>query len=418
MRDYPVCGRGGVDLASLSSRHEKKAAVPNSSFLRFLIIGNHGPSLINFRTPLMRQIAADGHKVMAVTPLNDLDASTQQKVRDALKRLGVDLHALDLARTGLSPSADFSYLLALRQIIAELEPDRILAYSIKPAIYAGLAARTLRHPHFYPMLSGLGYAFTDGDDLRKTLVRTVASKLLKSSFKGSRAAIFQNSDDEQLLRKTGVLPQRTRSSVVSGSGVDMTHFVPDPLTEAPQQPTFLMVCRIMIDKGVREFAEAAALVKQRYPHAKFQLLGALDTANPASPDAAEIGTWTAIDYLGSTDDVRPYLRACHAFVLPSFYREGVPRSALEALAMGRAVVTTDHPGCREAVIEGENGFKVPVRDSVALAEAFEKLILEPDLFVSMSHQSLNLARTRFDVEIVNRDMLRIMNIGSATPTAI
>jgi glycosyltransferase involved in cell wall biosynthesis len=391
--------------------------MPPNEPLNFLIIGNHAPSLTNFRTPLMRQLVADGHKVTAVVPLNDLDERAAQTVRDALEQLGVDLIPVDLARTGLGPVRDLSYMLALRRVIARLRPDRIMAYAVKPAIYAGLACRTLGHPHFYPMLAGLGYAFTDGGGARKRMVRVMVSKLLKASFLGAHTVIFQNADDEALMRSEGILSPKTRSAIVSGSGVDRNHFAPAPLEKAPDEPTFLMVCRLMIDKGVREFAEAAAMVKKRHPHARFRLLGALDTANPASPDAGEIETWTAVDYLGSTDDVRPHLRACDAFVLPSFYREGIPRSALEALSIGRTIVTTDHPGCRETVADEENGLLVPVRDAAALAGAFEKLISEPQLFLLMGSKSLELARTRFDVEIVNRDMLTIMNMGVAVHAA-
>lgn len=384
--------------------------MPATEPLNFLIIGNNALSLINFRAPLMRQLVADGHKVTAVVPLNDIDARDVQKVRDALIQLGIDLVPVELARTGLGPIADMSYMLALRRVIARLRPDRIMAYAVKPAIYAGLASRLLGHRHYYPMLSGLGYAFTEGGGIRKTAVRLTVSQLLKASFGAANTVILQNPDDEKLMRSEGILAPRTRSAVVSGSGIDRTHFAPAPLKEAPHDPAFLMVCRVMIDKGVRVFAEAAAMVKERHPNARFRLLGALDAANPAAIDAGEIKTWTAVDYLGSTDDVRPYLRDCDAFVLPSFYREGIPRSALEALSVGRAIVTTDHPGCRETVVEGENGFLVPIRDAAALASAFERLITAPHLFVTMGEKSLELARTRFDVNIVNRDMLAIMNM--------
>lgn len=387
--------------------------MPASEQLNFLIIGNHAVSLTNFRTPLMRQLLADGHRVTAVVPLNDLDARTAQKVRDTLSQLGVDLVPVELARTGLSPIADLSYMLALRLVIAKLRPDRIMAYAVKPAIYAGLASRMLGHRHYYPMLSGLGYAFTEGSGIRKKAVRTMVSRLLRASFGAANTVIFQNPDDEKLMRTEGILAPKTRSAVVSGSGVDRALFAPAPLKEIPGNPAFLMVCRVMIDKGVREFAEAAAMVKKRHPNAQFRLLGALDAANPAAIDVGEIKTWTAVDYLGSSDDVRPYLRDCDAFVLPSFYREGIPRSALEALSVGRAIVTTDHPGCRETVVEGENGFLVPVRDAAALASAFERLITAPHLFVRMGERSLELARTRFDVNIVNREMLAIMNIPGA-----
>ena len=390
--------------------------MPANQSLSFLLIGNHAVSLTNFRTPLMRQLVADGHRVTAVVPLNDLDAPTIQKVRDTLMQLGVELVPVDLARTGLGPIADIAYMLALRRVIAKVRPDRIMAYAVKPAIYAGLASRMLGHRHYYPMLSGLGYAFTDGGGIKKKAVRMMVSGLLRASFGGANTAIFQNPDDEKLMRAEGILPPATKSAVVSGSGIDRALFAPAPLTEIPGNPAFLMVCRVMIDKGVREFAQAAAMVKQRHPNARFRLLGALDAANPAAIGVDEIRTWTAVDYLGSSDDVRPYLRDCDAFVLPSFYREGIPRSALEALSVGRAIVTTDHPGCRETVVEGENGFLVPVRDAAALANAFERLITAPQLFVRMGERSLELARTRFDVNIVNREMLTIMNMqGPAQP---
>jgi len=206
--------------------------------LRFLIIGNNGPSLINFRLPLIRHIVAKGHQVTAISPLNDLCDSTAKKIKSDLYSLGVDLVSVDLARTGLNPAGDLLYLNRLINIIRTLHPDRILAYAIKPAIYAGFASLLLRHRHFYPMLTGLGHAFTDGAGVRKTALRSIVSLLLKHSFKGANTVIFQNPDDEQFMRESGILAAHTKSATVSGSGVDLDHFSRVPLKATPSTPYF------------------------------------------------------------------------------------------------------------------------------------------------------------------------------------
>lgn len=375
-----------------------------------MLIGNYAPSLVIFRGPLMRRLVSLGHHVTAITPLDDLTAEKQQKIRDELTAMSVELHPVSLSRAGFGPLEDIAYTVALRRKILALKPDRILAYSMKPVAYAGLAARSLGHRHYYPLYSGLGYAFTDGGGMKKQLVRGVVVQLLKASMKGARAAIFQNPDDEALMRSLKVLATEQPSHVVGGSGVDMQQFEAAPIVTSPHGPSFLMVSRVLVDKGVREFAAAAAIIKKRHPGCRFRLLGMMDRVNPASPDDTEVALWHAVEYLGASDDVRPFLREADVFVLPSFYREGIPRSALEALATGRAVITTDRPGCREAVIEGENGFLVPARDAASLAAAMERFIVDPQLCVKMGARSLKYAQQRFDVDIVNQDILRIMQI--------
>ena len=378
--------------------------------LRFLIIGNYTPLLLMFRGPLMRTLIANGHEVHAIAPLNEHNTSEQERLSGLLQDMGVKFHPIDLSRTGIDPVHDLTFARAVRRKFKELKPDRIMAYSIKPIIYCGLAARSLKHPHYYPLFSGLGYTFSDNKGLKNRLVRTIASGLLKASIKKARAIIFQNPDDQALIRENGLIGNAQPSFVVNGSGVDMQHYTAHLHDAPPKAPSFLMVGRVLIDKGIREYAQAAAILKAKYPDCRFVHVGEDDRVSLNSPDTAEYDSWTAVDFIGRDEDVRPHLKDCDIFVLPSFYREGVPRSILEAMATGRAIITTDRPGCRETVSDGENGFFVPAKDAKALAKAMERFITDPQLCITMGKASYKTAKQKYDVDLVNAELYKIMDM--------
>lgn len=222
------------------------------------------------------------------------------------------------------------------------------------------------------------------------------------------AFFFQNPDDEALFRKLNLLPRAVPSCVVNGSGVDTSEYQLAPL---PEQPRFLLIGRLLGDKGVREYAQAAAVVKAKYPSARFQMVGWIDD-NPDAISQKELDDWIesgTLEFLGKLADVRPAIAECGVYVLPS-YREGTPRTVLEAMAMGRAIITTDAPGCRETVIEGENGYLVPVQDSEALANAMLRCIEHPDDVAAMGAVSRQIAENKYDVHKVNQVMLKEMGI--------
>ena len=219
---------------------------------------------------------------------------------------------------------------------------------------------------------------------------------------------FQNPDDETLFRKFRLLPETVPSFVVNGSGVDVAEYSVAPL---PDKPCFLLIARLLGDKGLREYAQAAQLVKSVYPEAVFRLVGWIDD-NPDAITQRELDQWVdsgLLEFLGRLDDVRPAISGCSVYVLPS-YREGTPRTVLEAMAMGRAVITTDAPGCRETVVDGDNGFLVPVKDINALADAMIKMVDTPGLAASMGERSRRIAEEKYDVHKVNAAMLEGMGI--------
>jgi glycosyltransferase involved in cell wall biosynthesis len=220
---------------------------------------------------------------------------------------------------------------------------------------------------------------------------------------------FQNRDDEHLLADLGVLSKETPAVVINGSGVDLSYY--DVATLPAGQPTFLMICRLLGDKGVREYAAAASILRERQSPVCFRLVGWIDQ-NPDSIAPSELDEWVQdddVEYLGYLDDVRPAIANSSVYVLPS-YREGTPRTVLEAMAMGRPIITTDAPGCRETVIDGENGFLVPVKSVDALVEAMQRFIDNPELAIEMGRRSREIAEEKYDVHKVNAVMLREMGI--------
>jgi glycosyltransferase involved in cell wall biosynthesis len=257
-------------------------------------------------------------------------------------------------------------------------------------------------PRFVALVTGLGYAFTEGRQPRRLLSRLIAKTLYRRAFARASVAIFQNPDDREEFRRLGLLPAELPTFLVAGSGVDLNLFRPAPL---PHQPAFLMIGRLLGDKGVREYADAAARLKRAYPGVRLMLAGWLDES-PDSISQSELDDVIArgVEYLGRLDDVRPAIAAASIYVLPS-YREGTPRSVLEAMAMGRAIITSDAPGCRQTVEEGVNGLLVPPRDADSLYRAMERLVLRPELIAPMGAQSRRMAVERFDARHVAEELL-------------
>ena len=370
--------------------------------MKVAIIGSLAYSLINFRGVLIQRITSGGHEVVACAP--DDNAA----VTAALGAMGARFRIVQMARASLSPLSDLRTLCALVRLLYEEKPDIILAYTQKPIIYAGIASRIVRHGRFFPMVTGLGYAFSE--DGRRKWLRSIVSSLYRLAIADASSVVLYNRDDHIELLRRGALQVNQNVTMVPGSGVDMTHFAEQPIPAG--QPTFLLIARLLHDKGLREYVGAARIVRQSYAHAKFQLLGPFD-ANPASISVAELSQWEAegcIEYLGQTEDVRPYLAACSVFVLPS-YREGMPRAITEAMATGRAIITTDVPGCRDTVTNNENGFVVPVRNSEALAEAMIHFCRDPALALRLGKMSRQIALRRYAVEPVNELLLATMGLS-------
>ncbi|MDX5300418.1 MAG: glycosyltransferase family 4 protein, partial [Gammaproteobacteria bacterium] len=293
------------------------------------------------------------------------------------------------------------------RLMRRLRPTVTLPYTIKPVFYGTIAAWLAGVPHRYALVTGLGYAFTDR---RGGLLTVIIRTLYRFALGKAHRVFFQNPDDENLFRETGLLPVSVPSVVVNGSGVDAAAFAVATLPQG--HPTFLMIGRLLGDKGVREYAEAARRIKARHPEVRFRLVGWIDT-NPDAITQSELDAWVArgtLDFLGKLDDVRPAIADSTVYVLPS-YREGIPRTVLEAMAMGRPIITTDAPGCRETVIDGDNGFLVPVKSIDALVEAMLNFIEDPGLAPRMGRRSREIAEEKYDVHKVNAVLLREMGVA-------
>ena len=373
--------------------------------MKVVVVASLAFSLVNFRGALLAAMAAAGHEVIACAPEEDA------AVRAALARIGVRYERIPMERAGLGLKADLATLRALDRLLRAERPDVLLAYTQKPIVYGGLASRIVKGSRFYAMVSGLGYVFTESGSLRRRLLRFLVSRLYGFAIRHARAVFVFNRDDKaEMLRHHIVRPDHAVIQV-AGSGVDLAHYPHQPVPEGP--PVFLLIARLLRDKGLAEYAEAARAVRARYPGCRFRLLGPIDP-NPSGISLGELNAWRdegVIDYLGETRDVRPHLARSSVFVLPSWYREGLPRTILEAMATGRAIITTDAPGCRETVIVGENGFLVPVRDGGAVAEAAMRFAEDHALAARMGRRSRELAEAHFSVERVNRLLLATMGLA-------
>jgi glycosyltransferase involved in cell wall biosynthesis len=284
--------------------------------------------------------------------------------------LQVERLVIGIDRSGLNPIADLRLLGEYRRILKRMRPAAFLGFTIKPNIYGCIAARSLGIPAI-ANISGLGTVF-----IKRGPLLAFVTRLYRFGLSRAAVVFFQNPDDRALfVARRMVRPEQAR--LLPGSGVDLDRFAPAPQPVGP--PTFLLIARLLGDKGVREFVAAARSLRADLPDARFQLLGPIDEGNRTAIARAELDEWIAqgaVDYLGETDDVRPYVAAASAVVLPS-YREGLPRSLLEAAAMARPLIATDVPGCREVVEDGINGILCQARDAESLAKAMKTLAKAP-----------------------------------------
>jgi glycosyltransferase involved in cell wall biosynthesis len=372
-----------------------------------VVVGVLAESMVTFRGDMLLTMVEHGHEVVAVAPEDDAG------VRATLAAMGVHYRSVPIDRTSTSPVRDGRATLALARLMRGLRPDIVLTYAAKPVIYGSIAARLARVPHRAAMITGLGSALggstMSASRSRRTLAQVMRG-LYRTALRGVETLFFQNPDDLAAFEAMGLIAPGTRIVRIHGSGVNLERFPEAALPEGPV--SFLMVSRLIRDKGIREYVEAARWVREVAPEVRVRLLGSLDT-NPTAVSQGELDGWVrdgVVEYLGSTDDVRPYLVDAHVVVLPS-YGEGMPRSILEALAIGRPVVVTDVPGCRETVVDGWNGRLVPVRDAGALAEAMLDLVARADELAAMAERSHQLAVERYDVASVNATILEALGLS-------
>ncbi len=383
--------------------------------MKVLVLTGHDWALLNYRGPLLRAMVAAGHEVLAAAPAENPAVIAQ------FSALGIRFVPVPLARAGLNPVRDLYSLVALRKMLRREQPDVLLSYAIKSVIYGSIAARWAGVPHIYALIVGLGASFHTAG-LKGRMLRRLAIQMYRMGCSCCERVFVQNPEIRDLFGREGIAAVE-KVTVVAGSGVDTQYFPCSPVPSGP--PVFLYVGRLLRDKGVGEFIEAARRVKPQLRDARFVLVGDTDR-NPASFSSAQVDAWRRkglVEAHGFAEDVRPYLHACTIFVLPS-YHEGVPRSVLEAMAVGRAIITTDTIGCRETIREpasgevifpgvqrGRNGLLVPVRASEPLAAAMLWLANRPDVSKAMARESRALAETVFDVRNVNQMMLSGMRLA-------
>jgi len=311
----------------------------------------------------------------------------------------------------MNPFADLLTLVALCKLMRDIKLDSVLAYTVKPVIYGLLAARIMKVKRRFALITGLGYAFQSAGSQAggaRAMLKALVQRLYALALSSATRVFFQNPDDEALFKQLRLVSVDTPSTVVNGSGVDVNDFKVAPF---PEHLSFLLIGRLLGDKGVREFVSAARAVKSKHAHVIFKIAGWIDE-NPNAIAREELEAWIVegtVEYLGRLKDVRPAIANSSVYVLPS-YREGTPRTVLEAMAMGRAVITTDAPGCRETVIDGVNGFLVPVQKVDELTTAMLSFAENPHLVSMLGNKSRELAELKYDVKKVNAAMLQGMGI--------
>ncbi|MBQ3196328.1 MAG: glycosyltransferase family 4 protein [Clostridia bacterium] len=365
---------------------------------KFLLISPKNRPTYNFRGDLLKAIAAKGYEVVATGP----DRENVEKI----EALGVRHIVVPLSRNGTSIKSDIEYYKALLKVIKEEKPDVTLGYTVKPSIYGALAAKKAGVKGVYSMIAGLGYTFTS-KTLKAKVLHKIVRFLYKRGLKKADGVFFQNPDDMAEFVDTKLVKSE-KCTLVNGSGVNMARYTPSPY---PETITFFMIARIMYCKGALEYLQAAEAVKKAHPNVRFMLLGAIENIQDSVPKelVEDYVNRGVIEYFGETADVRPYFDQCSVYVLPS-YREGTPRTVLEAMSMARPVITSNAPGCRETVNDGVNGYLVPVKDPKALEEAMLKFVNDPKLVEIMGKESFALCSEKFEVGKVNGKMMEIMKI--------
>ncbi len=367
---------------------------------RVILISPYANTILSFRGALIQALRQHGCEVTVLAP------DYTPEIRHAVEEIGARTATYSLCRAGISPLQDLRTLYELWRALHQMKPDPILPYNIKPVVYGILAGAFAGVRVRVAYITGLGNTFSEATTSKQHLVRFLTRRLYRLALRFAHCVLFQNPDDVCEMTRSGIV-RREKVMLVGATGVPLEQY---PATPPITEPiTFTLAARLIREKGIPEFAQAARILKQRYPDTRFWLLGGLDT-NPSALKREEIEQWVeegTLEWFGHVSDVRPYFAQTSVYVLPS-YREGVPRSTQEAMAMGRPVITTDAPGCRETVIDGENGFLVPPRDVEALVEAMERFIQNPELISTMGQASRKLAEQRFDVHKINQRIIGII----------
>lgn len=374
--------------------------------MKVVIVGTVASSFYGFRADLIKTLFKKGHQVYAFT--SEYNTDDLKKI----EQLGATPIPYTLNRGGLNPLLDILATYKLSQKIQKIQPDLVFSYFSKPVIFGTIAAKLAKVPRIIGMLEGLGYTFTEqpeGLNKKTKIIKKIQVFLYKLALPQLDKLIFLNSDDpKDLLEKYSI---RVKSmEVLGGIGLNLNDYPYHPLSSIQQPMSFLFIGRLLKEKGIYDFIAAAKLVKSIYPEVKFSVLGAIDSNNLGALKQSELDDLIAsniINYPGHVSNVKDWINNSHVFVLPS-YREGVPRSTQEAMAIGRPIITTDVPGCRETVQNNINGFLVPKWKPEVLAEKMIYFIEHPNQIKIMGNKSYQIATEKFDSSIVNSKLLNYL----------
>lgn len=372
--------------------------------MKILFIASTPESIIPFRGKLLRTLVSLGVKVSVCAPFTNQHHSIVRELSDSYM---VQTYTIALGKAGINVISDFRYLIMLINVIKLIKPNAIFCYTMKPVIYGSIAGWISRVSNTYSMITGLGFLFIDTDSFFKKKIQFIGKAILSFSLTKNKKIFFQNVDDQKLFFEQKIIGKSQSTHVVNGSGVDIEFYNQRPL---PSEPIFLLIARMIVNKGIYEYVEAIRQVKKKFPLVKFSIVGGLEE-NIDGIDEVVIQSWVSeglFEYRGVVSDVRLEIEKCSIYVLPS-YREGTPRSVLEAMSMARPIITSDVPGCRETVLNGITGILVKPRNSSDLANAMQVLIQDQNLRESMGQKSREYAVKKYSDEMVVTDI--ISNIG-------
>lgn len=365
---------------------------------RVVFVANTSWSMFNFRRGILSRLIKEGYQLTIIAPWDEFS--------DKLNEMGCQVIDLSISAKGTNPLEDVMLVNRLYRHYKKIKPDFIIHYTIKPNIYGSLAAKLAGVPSL-AVTTGLGYTFVNNN-----WVSRIARKLYKLAFCFPEEVWFLNEEDRQIFLNQHLV-SNDKAVLLYGEGVDIEHFKPQVRSRNDDELRFLLIARMLWDKGVGEFVDAARLVKNKYPKATFQLLGSCGVDNPSVIDRGQIKMWEdegVIEYLGTTKDVRPIIAQADCLVLPSFYREGIPRTLMEAAAMAKPLITTDNVGCRDVVVSGTTGFLCSVKDPISLAKCCEELITMPvNKREAMGQAGRALMAEVFDEKIVIEQYLSTLD---------
>lgn len=364
------------------------------------------PTLLNLRGRMVRRMSELSDEVIVVA--QPADAELIHQLRE---ECNAGFFPVEMDRTGMNPIRDNKYRKTISKFLSDFKPDHTFAFQAKAAVYSSIAAKSFPNIKTTVLFPGLGYLFSENGSFKDQIIRMLGKQLYRYAFNQVDNFIFQNPDDIETLRSANIIKDNSDVTLVNGSGVPLDQYqVADHVLEPLR---FLFMGRLLWEKGVQEFCDAARIVNEKFGgKTVFQILGPLDS-NPSAVSKAELDKLCnecGVEYLGVTKDVRPYLAKASVFVLPSYYMEGTPRSILESMSMGRPIISADSRGCREPVENGINGYLVPPRDSSGLADAIQQFVVNPELVETMGKSSRKIAEDKYDVEKVNQSIMVAMGL--------